>query len=79
MEVIMMFYIVCTILAFITGIGAGCSIIMGILEFYIHAQWKDGIKCHYPTARGTMIITDIHQIETGDDEDDLVFAIIERK
>lgn len=74
-----MFYIACVTLSFIVGIGAGCSIIMGILEFYINTRWKKGIRCFYPTTRGMMSIIDIHRIETGDDEDNIVLAIVKRK
>lgn len=72
-----MFYIICTILAFIVGIGGGITLCMSAMTHKVMARWNNGVRCMYQIGDSMMIITEIQEINTEDNN--AVFAIVERR
>ena len=72
-----MFYIICTILAFIVGIGGGITLYASLLTHKVMARWNNGVRCMYQIGDSMMIITEIQEIET--ENNNAVFAIVERR
>lgn len=71
-----MFYVVCTVLVFIVGIGCGIKLCISSLAYITDKRWENGIKCVYPVGDKVMIITEIQEIDT---DGSAVLAIIERE